>query len=200
MPPSRNPSGTWPGPPSGGAAAILLAWALVSGAGPHPAARADDAGSRAEATARTRERIENRLMCYCGCADLTVRVCNCGTAAQIRDDIDARLGRGDSPDRIVAAYVERYGEQILSAPTTRGFNLLAWVMPFAALLVATSFVVALIRRWSSRPEATVPATGPASPRGGAAGGPQSSAAGRRAEPADSTALRERVEREIRDGL
>ncbi|HZN04985.1 MAG TPA: cytochrome c-type biogenesis protein CcmH, partial [Candidatus Polarisedimenticolia bacterium] len=78
-------------------------------------AAAPDAAGREEAALA----IEEDLMCHCGCTDLTVRVCNCGVAAGIKDDIRDRLARGQSPAEVEAAYVARFGEQIRSAPTRR---------------------------------------------------------------------------------
>jgi len=96
------------------------------------------------------EQIEQNLMCYCGCSDLTVRVCTCGTAAAIKREIATRLADGESKEEVLAAFVARHGEQILSAPTKEGFNLLAWIMPFAVILTATTALVLVIRRWETR--------------------------------------------------
>lgn len=131
------------------------------------------------------QKIESRLMCYCGCADLTVRVCTCGTADSIRADIGARLAGGETAEQVIAAFVARHGEKILSAPTKSGFNLLAWTMPFAVILAAGSMLVILVRRWErvgatarTGPDAPAPAPGP---------------------PGDADlALRERVRREIEE--
>jgi cytochrome c-type biogenesis protein CcmH len=142
--------------------------------------------SPAAATDRSpQEEIEEALMCYCGCADLTVRVCTCGTAASIRQDIATRLANGDSNEEVLASFVARHGEQILSAPSKEGFNLLAWIMPFAVLLIAATALVVVIRRWETR---------------GAA-----AKAGARAKPSTTADLSdeqrltlERVEREMRE--
>lgn len=99
--------------------------------------------------ASTQEKVESELMCHCGCSDLTVRTCSCGTAAGIKQDIAQRLSSGQSAEQVVEAYVAQYGEQILSAPTRRGFNLLAWIVPFAAILAAGTLVVVLTRRWAA---------------------------------------------------
>ena len=112
------------------------------------------------------QEVEGRLMCYCGCADLTVRVCTCGTADAIRQEIAQRLSTGETPDQVVAAYVSRHGAQIRSAPTKTGFDLLAWVTPFAALLLAGSALIVIVRRWGAQAAAarTAGAPGPAAPR------------------------------------
>jgi cytochrome c-type biogenesis protein CcmH/NrfF len=138
--------------------------------------------------------IEGKLMCYCGCSDLTVRVCSCGTAAGIKQDITERLAGGQTADQVIAAYVQKYGEQILSAPTAEGFNILAWTMPFAVILVAGLMVVALVRRWGAHA-----ATAGAAHAG--AGGGRGSPAGAAGPPdAAERAVRERIARDVREGL
>lgn len=129
--------------------------------------------------------VEGRLMCYCGCSDLTVRVCTCGTADAIRQEIAERLGNGETPDQVVAAYVARHGAQIRSAPSKSGFELLAWVTPFAAILLAGSALIVIVRRWGARAVA--------GGTGSAAGG----AADRPFLPEEQKAL-ERVRREMRE--
>jgi len=123
-----------------GARTILLAVLLA----------ASPAASLAGAELTERQEVEGRLMCYCGCADLTVRVCTCGTADAIRQEITERLGNGETPDQIVAAYVSRHGAQIRSAPAKAGFELLAWVTPFAAILLAGLALIVVVRRWGAR--------------------------------------------------
>jgi cytochrome c-type biogenesis protein CcmH len=111
-----------------------------------------------------RQQIEEQFMCYCGCANLTVRACSCGTADQIRADITRRLEAGESARQVVAAYVAEHGEKIRSAPTTEGFSLLAWTMPFILLFLAGAVVVLLVRRWKTAGLRPPPAgAGPAGP-------------------------------------
>ena len=140
-----------------------------------------DSARAAETTPQ--HQVEGRLMCYCSCSNLTVRDCSCGTAAAIRNDIAARLAAGQTADQVVAAYVAEHGEQIRSAPEPEGFNLIAWVMPFAVILAGMVMVVALARRWRMRGAAL----------------PPPDAAGAAAAPADRATL-ERIEREMRDTL
>jgi len=52
---------------------------------------------------------------------------------------------------------------VLSSPTFRGFNWLAWVTPFAAILAGALGVTLVIRRWvrapAPRPAAPPPVAG-----------------------------------------
>jgi cytochrome c-type biogenesis protein CcmH len=131
------------------------------------------------------QQVEGQLMCYCGCSDLTVRVCTCGTADSIRQEIAGRLANGESPDQVVAAFVAQHGEQIRSAPTKSGFDLVAWVTPFLVILLAASALVVVVRRWGSIRTSRAPAAGapPAAPHA--------------PTPEDRKAL-ERVRREMRE--
>jgi len=145
------------------------------------------AGVAHAAAPTPQQEVEGQLMCYCGCSDLTVRVCTCGTADSIREDIAQHLAGGETPDQVVAAYVARYGSQIRSAPTKSGFDLVAWVTPFFVLVLAASALVVVVRRWGGTraPEGALPA-----------GGPDRDDGAPRAQ--DSRAL-ERVRRELREG-
>ena len=104
----------------------------------------------ASAAARpTLQEVTEGVTCQCGCG-LTVANCNhpdCSFSIPIKKDIAAMLARGMSPAQILALYRAKYGEKILSAPTTEGFNLLAWLTPFAVLLLGALSVVATIVRW-----------------------------------------------------
>jgi cytochrome c-type biogenesis protein CcmH len=114
------------------------------------------------ARAATQQEVEESLTCQCGCG-LTVHACNhlqCPSGEPIKKEIAERLARGEDRDTIVAAFRARYGEKVLSAPTFRGFNWLAWITPFAVVLAGALGVTLVVRRWTRAP---VPAAGPGSP-------------------------------------
>lgn len=159
-------------------AALLLVIATVLGA---PALRAEDAPGGAHAPAQpspnvsgtdappksgggdapTQKEIESALTCQCGCG-LTVHSCNhiqCGSGEPMKKDIAERLAAGQSRDTILAAFASKYGEKVLAAPTFKGFNWLAWITPFAAVLLAASFLAFAIRRRTheSAPTPSTPA-------------------------------------------
>ena len=61
------------------------------------------------------------------------------------------IGKGMGRAQIIAFYRHKYGEKVLSAPTTEGFNLLAWTMPFIALVVGGGLIVLAFGRWRTTP-------------------------------------------------
>ena len=96
--------------------------------------------------------VAEGLTCQCGCG-LTVANCNhpqCEFAVPARDQIETMLDKGMSHKEVLASFRAKYGEKILSAPTTEGFNLVAWIMPFAALFAGGGLIFFAFGRWSSR--------------------------------------------------
>ena len=49
----------------------------------------------------------------------------------------AALDRGDNDDLVLQGFVQQYGATVIAAPTTTGFNRVAWIMPFAVFLAGT---------------------------------------------------------------
>jgi cytochrome c-type biogenesis protein CcmH len=71
-------------------------------------------------------------------------------ARQIKALISARIVAGDSKSQIKDRLVAEYGQGILAAPPKKGFNLLAWVLPFVALFGGALVLGLLAWRWSRR--------------------------------------------------
>jgi cytochrome c-type biogenesis protein CcmH len=84
-------------------------------------------------------------------------------AQRIKAFIRARIAAGDTKSEIKARLVANFGESVLAAPPKKGFNLLAWVLPFVGIGAGAVALALLAWRWSrSRPrgapeeERTVP--------------------------------------------
>ena len=92
--------------------------------------------------------LENALMCKCDdkCGKVLIN-CTCDTSKETRKTLTGKLESGLTVDQIVKQYVDKYGETILSAPTKSGFNLSAWIMPFAALVIGGFGVRKVIQSW-----------------------------------------------------
>ena len=102
------------------------------------------------------DQLGTDLMCLCGC-NTTLKHCphtNCSYAVPARKRIRKLLGEGKSYDEIVAVFVKARGEVALAAPKKEGFNLVGYVMPFLALIVAGSGVAVTAKKWAGRKEIT----------------------------------------------
>jgi cytochrome c-type biogenesis protein CcmH len=103
----------------------------------------------------TAYRIASELRCVV-CQNLSVADSPSEMAAQMRAIVRERLAAGDSPEEVREYFVARYGEWILLAPRRRGFNLVVWGFPIAAVAVGLLAVALLLRRWTRRPVAAAP--------------------------------------------
>jgi len=93
--------------------------------------------------------IEKQLMCQCGCT-MVLASCQCGMAEEMRAEIQAKLDAGATPQQIIQDFVARYGEAVLSAPTKRGFNLTAWIVPFGAVVGGLAVLYFIVREFAKR--------------------------------------------------
>ncbi len=96
--------------------------------------------------------ITQELTCTCGC-NMVVSACEgameCSAANGIKAQVMEKLNRGQSKEEIIGYFVNRFGEKILSAPTKRGFNLTAWILPFFALVSGGGILYLTLKRWHS---------------------------------------------------
>ena len=129
----------------------LLGGVVVLSVGPWRAAAAPGQAPD-EATVQA---IAAQLRCVV-CQNLSVADSPSETANQMRGIIRERLAMGETPEQVVAYFVDKYGIWILLAPPKSGFNLLVWVAPFAGLLVGLIIVGLVIRRWRSRARVAPP--------------------------------------------
>lgn len=96
--------------------------------------------------------LGHRMMCVCGCNQILLE-CNhvgCTYSDRMRQQLAAATQRESSNDNILQAFVKEYGTTVLAAPTMRGFDKVAWIMPFAVFLAGSLMAVILIRNWKAR--------------------------------------------------
>jgi cytochrome c-type biogenesis protein CcmH/NrfF len=97
--------------------------------------------------------LGHKLMCVCSCNQVLLE-CNhvgCTYSDRMRGELAANLERGDSDDLTLQALVQKYGPTVLIAPTSTGFNRVAWIMPYLALTLGIATVVLIVRAWKNRP-------------------------------------------------
>jgi cytochrome c-type biogenesis protein CcmH len=109
-------------------------------------------GATADRTGQRFDRLGHNLMCECGCCQVLLE-CNhvgCSTSEQMRKELKSAMDRGGNDDVVLASFVSKYGPAVLAAPTTTGFNRVAWIMPVVIFFAALTAVVLFIRAWKRR--------------------------------------------------
>jgi cytochrome c-type biogenesis protein CcmF len=107
-------------------------------------------------------RLEERILCLCGGCRSPMGSCpmrpNCRHYDEQSVQVATYIREGRTYDEVLTAYIREHQTQaVLAAPIDRGFNRLAWAVPYAigiaGLVIAGVFAV----RWSRRPAAAAPA-------------------------------------------
>jgi cytochrome c-type biogenesis protein CcmH/NrfF len=96
--------------------------------------------------------LGHRMMCVCGCNQILLE-CNhvgCTYSDRMRAELVAAVDRGDNDDLTLQSFVQKYGPPVLAAPTKTGFDRVAWIAPYLALVLGLGTVVFVIRGWRSR--------------------------------------------------
>jgi len=123
-------------------AALVVALAVVS-----PAAASEQNPTLPE--------LERELICPT-CHE-SLAASSSPIADRMRAFIRARIAAGDTKSEIKAKLVDQFGESVLAAPPKSGFNLLAWLLPLAGIVVAATILGVLAYRWSRGRKAPDPA-------------------------------------------
>jgi cytochrome c-type biogenesis protein CcmH/NrfF len=97
--------------------------------------------------------IGHKMMCACGCRQILLQ-CNhvgCQYSDRMRNELSAGLARGDSDDLVIQAFIQKYGQTVLAAPTATGFNWIAWIMPPLVFLAGIAAAIVVMLKWRSLP-------------------------------------------------
>jgi cytochrome c-type biogenesis protein CcmH len=79
------------------------------------------------------------------CSGVRLDSCELKACEQMKEVIAIKLAAGEDAEAIKAYFLEQYGPQILGEPPREGFNWLAWILPFAALVGGAFFLWNRIR-------------------------------------------------------
>jgi len=107
--------------------------------------------------------VSGEIMCNCGGCRLSVESCgmmNCHGKAGQTKKIQQYIAEGQDHDAILATFVREHGGyDVLMQPPNRGFNRVAWLLPYAVAVLALLGLAATARRWSRR-QVAAPAAAP----------------------------------------
>lgn len=87
----------------------------------------------------------------CPTCKVTLDQSNAPVADRMRAYIRERIAAGDSKEEIKAKLVAQFGPRVLAVPQRRGFDLLAWLLPIGAAVLAAGAVGVVAWRWSRAP-------------------------------------------------
>lgn len=105
--------------------------------------------SPARADSATVSDISKQLVCQCGC-NMVLGNCShaeCASREAMTALLRQEIAQDKSAAEIIQSFVARYGEKVLSAPPKQGFNLTAWILPFAAILVGGGVIYLALKKW-----------------------------------------------------
>jgi cytochrome c-type biogenesis protein CcmH len=102
--------------------------------------------------------LEGEVMCPT--CKTTLDQSTAPAADQVRRLISRWIAEGDTKSQIKAKLVREYDASILAEPSKRGFNLLAWVLPFVGIGLGAAALGWLAWRWSRARGPTPALVGP----------------------------------------
>lgn len=109
-------------------------------------------GSKAELSLEERaQALDKELMCPV-CPSETIDQSQVELGKQMRAIVREKLADGESEQEIKDFFVDRYGDNVLAAPPTRGFNIVVWVVAGLALPIAAASLVLAVRVMRRRGE------------------------------------------------
>ena len=98
------------------------------------------------------EKLGHQMMCMCGCTQILLE-CNhvgCTYSDGMRKELTAAVDAGSSDDAVLQTFIEKYGTTVLASPSHSGFDRVAWIMPYLALIVGVGGVALIVRAWHKR--------------------------------------------------
>jgi cytochrome c-type biogenesis protein CcmH/NrfF len=98
------------------------------------------------------DRIGHKLMCACGCNQVLLACDHIGCPNMLQEttELKTAIARGDKETTILEAFQDEYGPTVLAAPWLTKFNIVAWVVPPALLLLGLGGTFLLVRKWKLR--------------------------------------------------
>lgn len=99
--------------------------------------------------------VAKELVCLCGsCNRESLATCMCSEwAVPERENIGQLLDQGMDRQQVIDQYIENYGALVLALPPAEGYNLLAYIAPFVALIFGIAIVRSVLVNWRRKSEA-----------------------------------------------
>jgi cytochrome c-type biogenesis protein CcmH len=96
--------------------------------------------------------LEEKLRCLV-CQNQTLADSSAELAGDLRKQVREQVAAGRSDEEIIAFLVQRYGDFVRYEPPFKATTALLWLGPFVLLAGAAAFLLMVLRRRRSAPEA-----------------------------------------------
>jgi cytochrome c-type biogenesis protein CcmF len=131
----------------------LLLMVLLSGTATLHAQHVES-GTTVPVIARTplERTMQKKLICMCGtCGRQLLSECTCTLAVKMRAELAQLVADGKSEEQITEYFMAKFGSQEpLASPIDRGFNRLAWAVPYVFGATGLLLVGTVAVKWSRR--------------------------------------------------
>jgi cytochrome c-type biogenesis protein CcmF len=154
--------------PENAVTAGLVVLLLVAGAGHAHAQGHQEGTSQGYVVPRTplERELQKEIICMCrGCGRQRLSECTCGLADKMRGELAGLVSQGKTREQVYQYFIDQWGSQEpLASPIDKGFNRLAWAVPYAIGLIGLGLATTIAIRWSRvRGSADVPAVAGGAP-------------------------------------
>lgn len=95
------------------------------------------------------ENLGGKIMCTCGCGQMLLK-CNhvgCPNSAKMIGQLRAQVAATNDDEAVLNFFRSEWGVTTVVEPGRHGFELLAWILPFAGLGVGILLLVLVARKW-----------------------------------------------------
>jgi cytochrome c-type biogenesis protein CcmH/NrfF len=105
------------------------------------------------------EKLGSKIMCSCGCGQMLLK-CNhvgCPNSAKMIKQLNAQVGEaegrgtGSSDEDVLNFFRREWGVTAVVEPSLHGFELLAWILPFAGLGAGFCVLLLVVGKWRLQP-------------------------------------------------
>jgi cytochrome c-type biogenesis protein CcmF len=151
--------------PEGAVTGSIVLLCMLAGAGASVQAQHMELSSQTVAVVpRTplERDLQGAIICMCGtCGRKRLDSHCCQMSEQMSQEVSRLLAEGKTRDQVIQYFVAKYGSQeVLAQPIDRGFNRLAWLLPYGAGLAGVIVAGAIAMRWARRGHDAVDAETP----------------------------------------
>ncbi|HEB13080.1 MAG TPA: hypothetical protein ENI11_05345 [Actinobacteria bacterium] len=93
--------------------------------------------------------VAGEFICNCGCNKL-LSACEMKCGDRLRGFIREQIDKGLGKEQIIQFMKVNFSEALLAAPEKKGFNLMAWLTPFAFVAVGAVITRKVVASWVSK--------------------------------------------------